>query len=275
MDAKNNPLIKQENEMRSPKEIGWGNFGLRFLGAFGLYAVVSHIFSPFPSDLIIEPGSFKYYVMVDVLPYLMMFMFIFLIASIPTIIVCKVSRKHKKDSMPIILNRVLIATLIIGGLLIRGGWYANKKKEVSMTSKESSSVANVSDIKPVIAVMTIQSAQGVREEDLDLAGLKNLETWTVNTIIKKSKNRYVELGYDPNTFNPKMDVNSVYVTVSGKKLAVIKINTNSARFVTIIGIKGEELHRVACVRESNHDIPIWYGECGNKIKEVFGVNMKP
>ena len=89
-------------------------------------------------------------------------------------------------------------------------------------------------------------------------------------MIKKSKSKYAELGYDPNSFNPKVEANSVYVTVNGKKLAVIKVNMdNSVRSVTIMGIKGTELHRVSCIRNSNHDIPVWTGECGKKIQEVF------
>ena len=128
-------------------------------------------------------------------------------------------------------------------------------------------------------MITVQSAEGCTDEDLDQTGLKNLETWVVNTMIKnkKSKSTYAELGYDPNSFNPKVvEANSVYVTVNGKKLAVIKVNMdNSVRSVTIMGIKGTELHRVSCIRNSNHDIPVWSGECGKKIQEVFGVAIQP
>lgn len=125
-------------------------------------------------------------------------------------------------------------------------------------------------IAPVVAMVTVQSAEGVTDADLDQTGLKNLETWVVNTIIKKSKSKYAELGYDPNSFNPKVEASSVYVTVNGKKLAVIKVNeNNSVRGVTIMGIKGTELHRVNCIRYSNHDIPVWSGECGKKIQEVL------
>lgn len=131
-------------------------------------------------------------------------------------------------------------------------------------------------IAPIIVISSVQSAEGVTDADLDLVTLKILETWTVNTILEKGKSKYAELGYDPNTFNPEIDANSVYVSVSGKKLAVIRINIgNLIRAVTIMGIKGNELHRVGCMRSSNHDIPVWSGECGNKIQEVFGVTLQP
>lgn len=137
------------------------------------------------------------------------------------------------------------------------------------------STPGASTMAPVVAMVTVQSAQGVTNADLDQTGLKNLETWVVNTIIKKSKSKYAELGHDPNSFNPKVEASSVYVTINGKKLAIIKVNeNNSVRGVTIMGIKGDELHRVNCIRYSNHDIPVWSGECGKKIQEVFGVAIQ-
>lgn len=146
---------------------------------------------------------------------------------------------------------------------------SSDRNEKSFTPKSNA-------IAPIVVMSTVQSAEGVTEADLDQAGLKNLETWTVNKILEKSKSKYVELGYDPNNFNPKIDANSVYVNINGKKLAVIKINMdNFVRSVTIMGIRGNELYRVNCIRNSNHDIPVWSGECGNKIQEVFGISMQP
>ncbi|HBR17974.1 MAG: hypothetical protein A3G39_05520 [Deltaproteobacteria bacterium RIFCSPLOWO2_12_FULL_43_16] len=112
-----------ENLKSFPKELGWRNFVLRFLGASGLYAVVSYIFNPYPIILnTFNPLKIVVY-------YLLQFMFIFLIISIPTVIICKISRRcrNQQDSVPRLLNRILIVTLIIGGLLIHGGWYANKR----------------------------------------------------------------------------------------------------------------------------------------------------
>lgn len=143
-------------------------------------------------------------------------------------------------------------------------------------NSEELTTPKASAIAPVVVAVTVQSAEGCTDADLDQAGLKNFETWIVNTWIEKGKSKYAELGYDPNSFNPKVEATSVYVTVNGKKLAVIKVNMdNSVRSVTIMGIKGTELHRVTCIRNSNHDIPVWSGECGNKIQEVFGVAIQP
>lgn len=143
-------------------------------------------------------------------------------------------------------------------------------------SKTSTPVAPSSDIKPVMAYTTIQSAEGVREADLDQTALKNLETWIIETFLQKGRNKFTEMGHNPKDFKPHVVANSVYITAGGKKLAVINIAIdNSMRSVTILGIKGKELHRVSCLRASNHDIPVWSGECGNKVGETFGVSIQP
>ena len=112
--------------------------------------------------------------------------------------------------------------------------------------------------------------------DFNQAALKNMESVLVNILIEKGKNNYAELGYDPNKFNPRLNVDSAFMNVSGKKLAVIKINMeDKVRSVMIIGIEGAKQVRVTCIRNSNHDIPVFFGECGNKLKEAFGVSIEP
>lgn len=58
-------------------------------------------------------------------------------------------------------------------------------------------VPKTSVMAPVVVTVTEQSAEGVTDADLDQTGLKNLETWVVNTMIDKDKSTYEELGYDP------------------------------------------------------------------------------
>ena len=144
----------------------------------------------------------------------------------------------------------------------------------SQSSSPAFQQAKPAVMKPVMAFTTVQSAEGVTEADLDQECLKNLENWILETTLKKGRNKFAEMGYNPKDFKPKVVANSVYVTAGGKKLAIIKINMdNSIRSVMIMGIKGNELHRVSCIRTSNHDIPVWSGKCGNKVNEVFGVSI--
>lgn len=142
--------------------------------------------------------------------------------------------------------------------------------------KTSTPSSQQPEIKPVTTYTTAQTSEGVTEADLDQAGLSNLETLLVETMLQKGRNKYSEMGYNPKDFKPKVSANSVYVTTGGKKLAVIKINMdNSMRSVTIMGIKGSELHRVSCIRASDHDIPVWSGKCGNEVRKTFGVSIQP
>lgn len=137
-------------------------------------------------------------------------------------------------------------------------------------------VAQKRSMKPVMAFTTSQDSEGITEEDLDQPALKNLETWIVETMLKKGRDKYAEMGYNPKEFKPRVSANSVYVNVGGKKLAVIKINMGeSMRLVTIIGIRGSEVLRVSCIRASKQDIPVWSGECGDEVKKAFGVSIQP
>lgn len=131
-------------------------------------------------------------------------------------------------------------------------------------------------IAPIKAVITIQDTEGTTEADLDIESLKRLENWLVKTSLQGARESYAEQGFDPKTFNPKIDVGSVYVMTGGKKLAVIKMNMeNQVRTLWVLGFHRGEFLRVTCIRASNHDIPIIFGECGQKITEAFSVSFNP
>jgi len=129
-------------------------------------------------------------------------------------------------------------------------------------------------IAPTIAAITIQDTEGTSEADLDLEGLKRLEAHLVETTLRRARANYAKQGFDPKTYNPKIDVNSVYTVVSGKKLAVIRMSVDSqVRTVWVMGFRRDQFVRVSCIRASDHDIPIFSGECGQKLTEAFGVSL--
>ena len=64
------------------------------------------------------------------------------------------------------------------------------------------------------------------------------------------------------------------ISVEGKKLALIKVSSSSFRLVTVMGIKGTELIRVACIRRGNHDIPVWHGVCGDEVRKSLSVTAE-
>ena len=132
------------------------------------------------------------------------------------------------------------------------------------------------EMAPVLAFDTIQSAESFTEADFDIPGLKNMETWLVDTMLEKTRPIFAELGVNPKEYKPSISANSVFVIIADKKLGIIKIQAGDyVRSVAILGFMGSEFHRVTCLRKSNHDIPVWSGECGNKVQQVFGVSIKP
>lgn len=131
-------------------------------------------------------------------------------------------------------------------------------------------------VAPITALISIQESEGMTEADLDTASLKRLEQWMVQRTLQRARQNYASQGYDPRTYNPKVDVGSVYALVGGKKLAVIRMTMDKqVRSVWIMGFHRGDFLRVTCVRGSNHDIPLFSGECGQKVTEAFGVSIKP
>ena len=61
-------------------------------------------------------------------------------------------------------------------------------------------------IAPITTAITIQDTEGTTESDLTLEMLKQLEQWTVQTIVHKARANYAKQGFDPNTFDPKVNV---------------------------------------------------------------------
>lgn len=116
-------------------------------------------------------------------------------------------------------------------------------------------------------IASSQDAESVTQKNLDMAFLKNLEAYTVERIRTKIR----EL---PNS--PQIDITSeaTYVESGPMKFAVIRLRgSDNSNQVLIHGIVGNELKRVACLRNSTEAIPISYGVCADKIKEVFGTKI--
>lgn len=172
-----------------------------------------------------------------------------------------------------VLLMVIVAIVAVGiGKLIGSFLGETGAKRINQSSGYVVPVAN--KIAPVIAAITIQDTEKTSEADLDLEALKRLEQHMVKTTLRRARANYARQGFDPKTYNPKIDANSVYTVTSGKKLAVIRISIDSqVRAVWVMGFQRNQFVRVSCIRASNHDIPIFSGECGQKITEAFGVSI--
>jgi hypothetical protein len=137
--------------------------------------------------------------------------------------------------------------------------HANEKEALS-------SPAQASD-QGIRIIVSSQDAEGVTQQNLDINFLKNLEAYTVERV--KAKIREL-----PNS--PYIDITSeaTYVESGSMKFAVIRLRgSDDSNQIIVHGIIGKELKRVACLRKSTEAIPISYGECAEKIKEVFGTKI--
>ncbi len=266
----NNP----EQALAQNTPVSWKKLGLRVIGVYTLYIILTHILDPaispsssWPTDKVIF-----YYIF----GYIFHFSIIFVIISL-LFLASKISARFRNEHTANLLNKSLITSFVISMVLLYGGWNATKhsdKNKIKQTENYSKNKA--SEHAPVIAAITIQDSEGITEESLNQETLKNIETWLIQTMKQKGKNNFASSGYDPHDFDPKFHADSVYMNIDNKKLAVIKINVeNAVRSIYVMGFEANEFLRVTCLRNSNHDIAVFSGECGNKIKEAFNIELKP
>lgn len=151
------------------------------------------------------------------------------------------------------------------------GGYLGKSTAQHINEREAASASKPSANQEIGVVVSSQDSEGVTQQNFDLNFLKNLEIYTVERVKIKTKEYLASQGY------PNADVNftseATYVESGPMKLAVIRLRAEGSNQVFIAGIIGKELKRVACVKNSTETIPISYGVCGEKIKEVFGVKI--
>lgn len=141
-----------------------------------------------------------------------------------------------------------------------------------VNERESTTLSSPNPNQEIRVVVSSQDPEGVTQQNFDLNSLKNLEAYTVERVRQKTKEYLASQGY-PNT-NVEFTSEATYVESGSVKLAVIRLRASEgSNQVFIAGIVGNEFKRVSCVRNSIETIPISYGACADKIKEVFGVKI--
>lgn len=142
--------------------------------------------------------------------------------------------------------------------------HVNEREAVSLPPKTSNQEIRV--------VVSSQDSEGVTQQNFDMNFLKNLGAYTVQRVKVKAKEFLESQGHP----NAQLDISSeaTYVESGPMKLAVIRLRgSDGSNQVFVAGIIGNELKRVTCVRNSTETIPISYGVCAEKIKEVFGTRI--
>jgi hypothetical protein len=179
-----------------------------------------------------------------------------------------IDRNNMSRKGRVTLKSILPIVYLIAAIWL-GGATASLLSDSTSIQKSSAPIGQPSEVEPVRAATTIQSSDGVKESDLDQAVLKKIEAWIVETHIQKFKTRL------PENYEPNISAKSVYVIIDGKKLIVVKLNfENLVRSVTVMGIEGDNFIRVACIRKSNHDIPVLHGVCGDEVRKSLSVTAE-
>ena len=117
----NKDPIENQPEAK-PINISWGNLSLRVLGGFILYSIFAHIYNPAVGAQGDLPLINK--IIISAFTYAIDFFVVFIFLAIIYTAFGKAVPKFRKLTMPVLLNKALITSLIIGGILIYGGHYA-------------------------------------------------------------------------------------------------------------------------------------------------------
>ena len=209
------------------------------------------------------------------LTYLFTFLSLFIPCFIVAVVTSRVIPKYRALPYSDLVVRTTRVVAISGVFMAFGLWYGqqNTRAAISLVPQATASEDRVA---PITALITIQDAEGMTEADLDTTSLKRLEQWMVQRTLERARQNYASQGFEPTMFQPQIDVGSVYALAGGKKLAVIRMTMNNRiRSMWVMGFNKGDFLRVTCVRGSNHDIPLFSGECGQKVTEAFGVSIRP
>jgi len=163
---------------------------------------------------------------------------------------------------------LLIVALPVISVIARnmGSMLADSRNERDYRQTESGIGAG-----EVVTVASVQDAEGATQADLNMDMLHFLEQYTVKRAVANAQKHFEAMGYDGKI---SMESNALYVDSGSMKFAVIRmwpsIESVEMGAVSVIGIQGTDLKRVLCLSESREQIPISYGVCGEKIRQVFG-----
>lgn len=164
----------------------------------------------------------------------------------------------------IFILAIPVVNYLAGHLGKSAAQHVNERDAASLPSQNASLEIRV--------VVSSQDSEGVTQQNFDRDFLKYLEAYMVKRVKLKAKEFLASQGYP----NSQLDISSeaTYVESGPMKLAVIRLrSSDGSNQVFITGVIGNELKRITCVRNSIETIPISYGVCADKVKEVFGTKI--
>jgi hypothetical protein len=174
---------------------------------------------------------------------------------------------------PSILWMVLVSALWIGAA--ENVSSDNQDAELSVRIPVS---AEASSAEPgrVYVVVGRESSEGFSQDALTVEALPRIEARSLEIMRRHVCNEIESSGKrcDPKT----LEAESVIVELGRRKLAVTKFKLKGFDFAVaaqFVGIIDGELVRVGCVTDKLGGLVLNKGVCNDKIKEVFGVSLRP
>lgn len=255
------------------QSLSWRELIIRILGGYVIYGLALYYVDP--SAMMTIHGSLVKTVVGNAFQILLLFSVYLVPTSVIALIIAKVLPRNYNKPVTLFLHRALIVALLVSAV---GLYFTSVARNPPFKNEKAISSNTPAGSEPIVAAITIQAANGLTVQNFDQAWLKHAESWVVDMLTTQARNAAKERrnGAD---INPKSEAESMYMVIQGKKLAINKIGLflmgETSRFVAIWGLEGENLIRVTCYRVNNDEISILSGECGNKIKEAFGVSARP
>jgi len=142
-----------------------------------------------------------------------------------------------------------------------------------------SNTSTVTSMTPPINVtVTIQDSGGITERDMSLDMLSEAAEYVRSGWLEFAKISYLQQGAPAEGFDGAAKAESYYVQSFGKKLGIINVtyylkSTGQVlgRMVRVFGLVDGGIATIGCLGQSAEKIPVTFGACGDKIKEVFHI----
>jgi hypothetical protein len=115
------------------KHLSWLALIIRIIVAFSVYAVVSQIYFPFETE---QHSLVPQNIAFTLGGYSMMFFGVY-IATSSIVLMGKIPKNNRSKPVQNFLNSSLIATIIIVGMLVYGGWYSNQNSVPSSSTNST------------------------------------------------------------------------------------------------------------------------------------------
>ncbi len=166
--------------------------------------------------------------------------------------------KLRGAEKPVLEKYIGIGGVVVCALLWLG---------VILQGDQSSATETTSTVRVMVSS---QDAEGLTHEQMDQTFLDNYETYTRLRVAELSQEALATRGYD-NDYGD-LESGALFVESDGKKLAVVRLRFRDlTNTLVVAGIVNGQFTRVSCVGEKR--IPVSYGPCGDRVEEVFSVNL--